>query len=59
MIEHGDRRNLYYEHGEDAEMVDQARAAIAKAKVVWTPEQGRASGTSVSITTTDHNSGQR
>ena len=32
VLEHGERLNLYHERGEDAEMVNQARAAIAKAK---------------------------
>jgi hypothetical protein len=32
LLDHGERRNLYYERGEDAEVVGQARAAIAKAR---------------------------
>ena len=32
LLTHGERGNLYYERGEDAEVVNQARAAIAKAK---------------------------
>jgi hypothetical protein len=31
LLTHGERGNLYYERGEDAEVVNQARAAIAKA----------------------------
>jgi hypothetical protein len=32
ILEHGQRRKLYYARGEDAEVVGQARAAIAKAQ---------------------------
>jgi hypothetical protein len=32
VLEHGERFNLYYERGEDAELLKQVRAAIAKAK---------------------------
>ena len=32
MLAHGERGNLYTARGEDAEVVNQARAAIAKAK---------------------------